>query len=158
MKNQLPTPLNFIPKNSKMKNTTVNISTQIQRNIFIKQATQFSEFSRSDDPKTILFSFSHIEKTISLKDIIRLEAASSYTLFYVKGLLKPLLKSKPLKYYGNILGTDQFIRVHQSHLINKSYIQSYWLKRKPIVTLTDGSEISISRRKLTLLKRNYMLL
>ena len=110
-----------------------------------------------EHPKSILLSFNGKVKAILLNDIIRLEASSSYTLFFIIGLATPLLKSKPLKYYAQQLNSDQFIRVHKSHLVNQHFIQSYHLKNKRFLTLKNGHKISISRRKLAELKMNITI-
>jgi len=97
--------------------------------------------------KNILISFNKRIYAVSLNDIIRLEASSSYTQFYIKGFARPILKSKPLKYYVEKLNSDQFIRVHKSHLVNTNFIQSYHLKKERYVQLKDKTKITISRRK-----------
>ncbi len=141
-----------------MNHTIASIFPQIQNNILTSMSTSIEDYKNNDLSKGILLSVSKLHRTICLNNIIRLEAASSYTLLYVNGIPKPIIKSKPLKYYSNQLGTNQFIRVHQSHLINKKYIQSYRFKSSPSVTLIDGSTINISRRKLSSIKREFLIL
>lgn len=106
-----------------------------------------------DASKNILISFNRKNHAVSLNDIIRLEASSSYTQFYIRGFSRPILKSKPLKYYEQKLNSNQFIRVHKSNLVNINFIQSYHLKNERYACLKDGSKITISRRKSSELKR-----
>lgn len=84
------------------------------------------------------------------KDIIRLEADSSYThIFLSNG--KRFTASKTLKYLEEMLDGHGFMRVHKTHLINPAYIS----KVNPdhtMATMSDGSEVEVSRRKKDELK------
>jgi two-component system LytT family response regulator len=81
---------------------------------------------------------------IDPKDIIRLEGEGNYTKFFLTNR-KPLFVSKIIKEYEEILADFDFIRVHKSYLVNKKYIDH--LDKDDVLWLTDGSHISISRRK-----------
>jgi two-component system, LytTR family, response regulator len=75
--------------------------------------------------------------------IIRCQASSNYTRIYFTNA-KPILLSKTLGKCQLELHNENFIRVHQSHLINKNYIDKIC---KNEVTLKNGNTILISRRK-----------
>ena len=77
-------------------------------------------------------------------DIIRLEGESNYTRFFFLNH-KPILVSRTLKEYEDILLDYDFIRAHKSHLVNKRYVKS--LDKEGLLWLTDGSHIVVSRRK-----------
>lgn len=76
--------------------------------------------------------------------IIRCEGENNYTRFYFPDR-KPLLVSKTMKEYEEILADHQFIRVHKSHLVNKKFVR--YLDKEGLLWLTDGSHIAVSRRK-----------
>jgi two-component system, LytTR family, response regulator len=78
------------------------------------------------------------------KNIIRLEGESNYTRFYFSDH-KPMLVSKTMKEYQDILNEHDFIRVHKSHLVNKKFAKQ--LDKEGLLWLTDGSHIVVSRRK-----------
>jgi two-component system, LytTR family, response regulator len=78
------------------------------------------------------------------RDIIRLEGESNYTRFYFTSQ-KPILVSRTLKEYEDILLEHDFIRAHKSHLVNKKYVKH--LDKEGLLWLTDGSHIVVSRRK-----------
>lgn len=78
------------------------------------------------------------------KDIIRLEGESNYTRFFFANH-KPVLVSKTLKEYEELLAAYDFIRVHKSYLVNRNYVQH--MDREGLLWLTDGSHILVSRRK-----------
>jgi len=78
------------------------------------------------------------------EEIIRLEAESSYCRFYFTNR-KPLLASRTLKEFEEILKLHGFIRTHKSHLINTKYIQS--VHSEGYAILCDQSRVEISRRR-----------
>ncbi|MBS1730535.1 MAG: response regulator transcription factor [Bacteroidetes bacterium] len=77
-------------------------------------------------------------------EIIRLEGVSNYTRFYFTNR-KPLLASKTLKEYEDILQNCFFLRTHKSHLVNTTYVKSYHMENG--LQMTDDSIVEISRRR-----------
>lgn len=77
-------------------------------------------------------------------EIVRLEGENNYTRFYFANQ-KPMLVSRTLKEYEDILAEHDFIRAHKSHLVNKKYVKH--LDKEGLLWLTDGSHIAVSRRK-----------
>jgi two-component system LytT family response regulator len=57
------------------------------------------------------------------------------------------LISKTLKEYEEMLKEHNFERIHQSHLINLSYLKSYIKKDGGYVVMSDDSHLPISQRK-----------
>ena len=81
-----------------------------------------------------------------ISDIIRCESEDNYTKFYLKNN-KPVLISKTLKEYEELLTEHGFERIHQSHLINLAYLKSYIKKDGGYVVMSDNSNLPISKRK-----------
>ncbi len=81
-----------------------------------------------------------------ISDIIRCESHDNYTRFYIRNH-KPLLISKTLKEYEELLGEHGFERIHQSHLINLAYLKSYIKNDGGYVIMADNTNIPISQRK-----------
>lgn len=80
------------------------------------------------------------------EDIIRMEAAGNYTHVYLSGQ-KKLIVCKTLKEYNDLLINRDFIRTHQSHLINRHKITA-WIKTEGgAVAMEDGSQIPVSRQR-----------
>ncbi len=77
-------------------------------------------------------------------EIIRLEGESNYTRLFFNGK-KPMLVSKTLKDYEELLAGHGFIRVHKSHLINKNHVVNY--TNDGHLVLTDQSRVEVSRRR-----------
>ena len=82
---------------------------------------------------------------VDVDDIIRCHADSNYTEFFLTNERK-LIVSSTLKQYEELLPSDQFFRIHQSHLINLRHVDKY-LKRYSMVKMSDGSELEVSKRK-----------
>jgi len=80
---------------------------------------------------------------LKLNDIIRLEADGAYTKFISKD--QKLIISKNLKHYQGILN-DEFIRCHQSHLVNSKHITGM---QQNCLILSNQEKIPISNRKKT---------
>jgi two-component system LytT family response regulator len=88
------------------------------------------------------------------KDIIRLEGESNYTRFFFSNH-KPVLVSKTLKEYEELLSSHDFIRVHKSYLVNRTFVQH--MDRDGVLWLTDGSHILVSRRKKDEVMKELMM-
>ncbi|MCT4625329.1 MAG: LytTR family DNA-binding domain-containing protein [Schleiferiaceae bacterium] len=79
-------------------------------------------------------------------EIIRCESDVNYTTFYFT-TSKPLLVTKTLKHYDGLLKDSGFLRVHQSHLINRDHIKEYNKQDGGYLVMSDGSRVPISSRK-----------
>lgn len=80
----------------------------------------------------------------SIRKIIRLEGEGNYSRIYFENE-KPLLASRTLKDFEEILAPHGFIRAHRSHLINKRFVQSVLFDG--FIEMADQSKIEISRRR-----------
>ena len=83
---------------------------------------------------------------VAVSDIVRCESEANYTTFYLISKNK-LVVSRTLKEYEEMLEQYGFFRVHNQHLINLSHIRKYIRGDGGIVTMTDGSQVDVSRRK-----------
>lgn len=99
-----------------------------------------------DNFKRIALSTSDGIHLFEISDIIRCESEDNYTKFYIKNN-KPIMISKTLKEYEDMLTEHGFERIHQSHLINLSYLKSYIKKDGGYVVMADNSNLPISQRK-----------
>lgn len=99
-----------------------------------------------DNFKRIALSNSDGIHLFEISDIIRCESEDNYTKFFIRNS-KPILISKTLKEYEEMLTNHGFVRVHQSHLINLAFLKSYIKKEGGYAIMTDNSTIPISQRK-----------
>ncbi|WP_294308878.1 LytTR family DNA-binding domain-containing protein [uncultured Chryseobacterium sp.] len=101
---------------------------------------------KTENFKKIALSTSDGIHLFEIKDIIRCESEDNYTKFYLKNH-KPVIISKTLKEYEELLGDHGFERIHQSHLINLNELKSYIKKDGGFVIMSDQSQIPVSQRK-----------
>lgn len=83
---------------------------------------------------------------LSIKDIVRVEAESNYSIFYFNDKRK-MTASKTLKQVEEALEGYTFFRAHKSFLVNLSYISKYIRGEGGTIVLTDGSEVELSRSR-----------
>lgn len=100
------------------------------------------------DPEKQRLAISTMEGLVFINavDIIRLEADGAYTGIFQKNGQK-MITSKDLKLFEEILDKNQFVRVHNSHIINLSEVQKYVKGEGGYVVLSDGSHVDISKRR-----------
>lgn len=101
---------------------------------------------RTADNPTITLSVADGLEFIPLSDIIRIEAAGAYTNFFLKGG-KKLMVSKNLKEYENMLTDHDFMRVHNSHIINLAEVKRMVRSDGGYAVMSDDAQVIISPKK-----------
>jgi two-component system LytT family response regulator len=81
---------------------------------------------------------------LNISDIVRCEADVNYTHLFTMDEMKYTV-SKPLKHFEGLLANHGFFRIHNSHLINLSYLKAY--AKSGYVTLHDNTQFDVSIRK-----------
>jgi len=90
---------------------------------------------------------------INLREVVRLEAKSSYTQINLENG-EVVMATRTIKDYEDILPETLFCRIHNSHIINLQKIEKYHKGRGGYVILEDGSEIEVAiRRRQEFLRR-----
>mgnify|MGYP001256742117 CR=1 FL=1 len=105
-----------------------------------------ANIDRSEDEKRIALPLAEKIEFIAINQIIRLEADSNYTRIFLESK-KEYLVCKTLKEYQEILEPHNFLRTHQSHLINCRKITAYIKIDGGYISMSDGSSVPISRQK-----------
>jgi two-component system LytT family response regulator len=105
-----------------------------------------ANMDRLEDDKRIALPLAEKIEFIAINQIIRLEADSNYTRIFLE-CKKEYLVCKTLKEYQEILEPHNFLRTHQSHLINRRKIAAYMKIDGGYIAMTDGSNVPISRQK-----------
>jgi two-component system, LytTR family, response regulator len=91
-------------------------------------------------------------EVITINNIVRIEAVSNYSkLFFASNCAvtisrNTLVVAKVLKWFDALLADKGFVRIHRSHLVNLSYVNSYNRSRHKII-LQNQEQIVIPRRK-----------
>ena len=102
--------------------------------------------NRHTGPHSITLSTSAGYEFIDVSDIIYCEASGTYTHFHIKNK-KRLTVSKHLKEYENLLNDYDFMRVHQSFLINLGEVERYVRSGGGYIVMKTGEKINISTRR-----------
>ena len=82
---------------------------------------------------------------LKVNDIIRLQSESNYTLFFLSNH-KKILVAKTLKSFEEKLLAYNFLRIHQSNLINLAHMKEID-HGDNLALMSDGSKVEISKRK-----------
>ncbi|MEZ4772759.1 MAG: LytTR family DNA-binding domain-containing protein [Bacteroidia bacterium] len=83
------------------------------------------------------------------KEILYLKAEGSYTYVTLHNGQK-LLISRSLKDFVMVLSDEWFERIHKSYIINLRYLKGYSRLQGGTAIMEDGTELLISRRRLTI--------
>lgn len=104
--------------------------------------------NRHTDPNKIKIAIPLSDKIefIEISSILRCEGEGNYTHIYLVNGEK-ILASKTLKEFDELLAEHQFLRVHQSHLINLNEVKSYIKTDGGYIKMKDDSSVSISRQR-----------
>lgn len=111
-----------------------------------QQALQGLQGPQRQAPQRLAISTSEGILFADLKDIIWIESLTGYCKFYLQGQ-KPVVVSKNLKEYEDLLAAHHFFRTHQSSVVNLLHIKKYVRGEGGQVWMTDGSEIEVARRR-----------
>lgn len=88
-----------------------------------------------------------------LKEIVRFQGDGNYCRIYLENG-QELLSTRRIKDYESTVHNHNFLRVHQSHLINLGKVRRFVHGKTGTAIMMDGTEIEVSRRhKAQLLNR-----
>lgn len=96
--------------------------------------------------KKIILKTNNDIHIVAISSIIRCEAESSYTHFFLYNGTE-ITVSKNLKKYEHDLKPYHFVRVHNSHIINVDYITKFSNNSGGVIELIDGTTIPVSKRR-----------
>lgn len=118
------------------------------KNVYHKQLETLLNNLKKQNPAgdKICLSTSEGFEFINIEDIIYCKAEGSYTRFILKNELT-FLVSKHLKEYENLLADHNFMRVHNSFLINLREVKKYIKADGGYILMNNGDAASISRNK-----------
>lgn len=137
-------------KEKELKKAIEKVAKRLEEKEALSQASKLQGYLdkiKSDQQQDSKLMVPTKEGMIFLKvnDIVRLQSESNYTLFILLAG-KKVLVSKTLKTFEEKLIPYNFMRVHQSHLINLVHMKEID-HGDNFVLMTDGSKVEISKRK-----------
>ena len=83
---------------------------------------------------------------VAVEEIIYLEANDNYSNIYLSTNRK-FLVSRTLKDFEELLPPDIFIRIHNSTIVNKFYVDKYIRGEGGQVVMRNGNVLDVSKRK-----------
>lgn len=90
---------------------------------------------------------------IPFNKILYCQANSNYCLVHVESSKKTCV-SKTLKWVKEQLPPEQFIRIHQSFLVNKEAIAQFHFGPQAFISLWDGTIIPVARSRKQYVKQS----
>jgi|TARA_B110000902_G_scaffold70393_1_gene83392 two-component system LytT family response regulator len=115
-----------------------------------KEKVAFAEllsYSSEKKHQKIRVSTQHVEYLLDVEDIYHLKAEGAYTLFTTSD--NAILVSKNIGYYEDLLVDFEFMRCHQSYLVNMDKIQ---VMSGRSLDLENGDQLPVSMRKFSQIK------
>lgn len=100
---------------------------------------------QSRNKKIILNTADNIH-IVEISKLIRCEASENYSGIFIEGKNK-ILVARTLKEFEEMLIPYGFFRVHQSHLVNIQYVDTYEKKAGGNALLKDGARVPVSTRR-----------
>ncbi|MBL7757557.1 MAG: response regulator transcription factor [Chitinophagaceae bacterium] len=125
--------------------------TSKQQNYPISQLLAYLQQPRQEPLRIALPTLKEIHY-VNPDDIIRCEASDNYTLFFLADGEK-IMVSKTLREYADLLKPHNFLRCHQSHLVNIRFVKSLLKEEGGLLQLTDKTKIPVSRQNLEPVKK-----
>ncbi len=83
---------------------------------------------------------------IPIADIVYIEAAGTYSLFYIKNSDK-IVSSLNLKEYEDLLSVHHFTRIHNSYLVNVLEVKKFIKADGGSVVMSNGNLLPVSKRR-----------
>jgi two-component system LytT family response regulator len=138
-------PINFEELQSAVTRA-VKKRSEKQRNHQLENLIQLLHQQNTKSEHRIALPTTKETRFAKTEEIIRCESSNNYTIFYLISGEK-IIVSKPIYEYEALLADYQFIRCHQSHIVNTKLIKS-WIKTDGgHLLLYDKTEIPVSRQK-----------
>jgi len=109
-------------------------------------------FDRPDQEKRIALPQEDKIDFIPLRKIIRCQSESNYTRFHLENA-EVVLVTRTLKDFELALESCQFIRTHQSHLVNSIHVVSLVKRDGGYLKMSDGTSVPISRARKEVVSR-----
>ncbi|MEZ5000665.1 MAG: LytTR family DNA-binding domain-containing protein [Bacteroidales bacterium] len=113
-----------------------------------EEKQKFEAFAENLNPgkvlkRIILHTADHLH-VVEIKDIIRAEADSNYTIFWLSGERK-IMVSRTIKEFDELLSGSGLLRVHQSHLVNLYFVDRFVKRDGGYLLLKDSTPIPVSQ-------------
>nr|WP_294859109.1 LytTR family DNA-binding domain-containing protein [uncultured Fluviicola sp.] len=130
----------------------------IQNDRILEQLDVFRKQIKTTEPKRIVLNTADLLHIVDIDEITYCLADGAYTHFFFTDR-KQIMVSKTLAHFESIIDNNQFIRTHQSYLVNMRHVTQFDKRNGGFLILPNGIEIPVSTRKkeevLAHFKANY---
>lgn len=82
---------------------------------------------------------------VQLKEIMRIQSVGNFTYIFPNDG-KRILASHNLRFFDENLPTPEFVRPHQSHILNTTFVKKFIKDEGGFALMTNGDKIPVSRR------------
>lgn len=96
----------------------------------------------------LVISDNRTKLALPIQNILRLESKRVYTIVYVKNQ-QQYVCSRNIKVVYEELHSENFFRIHKSHVINLKEVKAYREGRGGQVVMSDNTIIDVAQRKKT---------
>jgi Response regulator of the LytR/AlgR family len=127
-----------------------------QQNLQLQNLIQLLQQQNQKQLHRIALQSAKETRFVETDKIIRCESNNNYTTFFLVNNEK-IIVSKPIYEYEELLKHYDFIRCHQSHLVNKKFIKSFVKEDVGYLVLDDKTHIPVSKQKKELVKKTLSL-
>lgn len=102
--------------------------------------------------KRIAIPDQHEVRYVLIDAIVCCQADNSYTSFYMTNESKPIVVSKSISEYEQLLSLYGFVRTHQSWLVNRNHIEAFKKADGGYLVMNNKMSVPVSRQRKHLLK------
>jgi two-component system LytT family response regulator len=134
-----------------------NAETAIEKdNISDRLNTFFQHYTNDSSvmKKRIILRTTNSIYRVELDEILYYEAKKNYTIFHITSG-EPIITSRTIKDYDDILLEGNFMRLHQSYTINMKYLRRFH-KDTCEVEMSNGAKIPVAFRRKEELMRHLV--
>lgn len=136
-------------KSKELENVIENLKTKLEQrkeDSDKRLKVLIDNFLEEGKIKKIIISNMEGFKVIELADIYYLEGDRNYTNFILKDQQK-ITATKTMGEYDDLLSEHGFFRVHQSYLVNLTYVKEYLKGDGGSVVMKDGTTLKVARNR-----------
>ncbi|GAA4751058.1 LytR/AlgR family response regulator transcription factor [Flavisolibacter ginsenosidimutans] len=142
--------LDYLVKPIEIEDLKAAVSRAEEKRAQVNSANQLDIFLENLSKKTshqkIAIPTAEGLQFIKLSGIVYLEASINYTYVFLDNNQKYLV-SRTLKEFEDMLPPETFVRIHNSHIINKDFAEKYIRGEGGQVVLSSGVVLGISKRR-----------
>lgn len=131
---------------SDLQSAVLRAHSRIQNDRVLEQLEIFRQQMKSNEPKKIVLNTADALHIVDIEGITYCLADGAYTHFHFTNR-KPVLVSKTLAHFESIIGSEHFIRTHQSYLVNMRQVTQFDKRNGGFLLLPDSVEVPVSSRK-----------